>query len=422
MARLRRMIKRFIFEEGNRSKVTLNVGIRLDPQRHHLVLTGPPFDTAPASAVIAKTWITNPKSVKQWLSFRAEISHGTIGGAKPTGESILVETTAAGYRLGDGTDEYWWNGAAWEVNVIDFNTEDEIALNIATFPIASQSLQVIVNLTTTDSEVSPTLTELQVLYSTDVEFLEDIVYRSLVRSLRNNVRPITDYVIKAPGGTSIDLNDFPLETPYNIVDVDSVYDRTNDPNRLSDLLSSYDTGTKIITLISPIALDDLATLRLIYEPEVVVTTSQDYSEIAKVPAVVLDDINLVDAASIGHTDWIVRKADGVAVKIPGPLQGDIEVMLRGLTDKGVDQKRLSDELTAYFENHPLLTSTALDEEYSLWLIDEYDMRTPVGSADLHTGRLRFRVRNVTFYVRDSVDSFGVKRFLATGTEDFVIAE
>lgn len=425
--RLRRMIKRFIFQEENRSRITLDAGVRLDPLKHHLVLAGvdishrPPFDTAPGSPVIAKTWVTNPKSVKQWLSFRAEITHGTIGGAKSGGAPTLVETTAAGYRLGNGTNEYWWDGGAWVINTVDFNTEDEISLNIATFPIASQSLQVIVNLTTTDPEVSPVLKEIQVLYSTDVEFLEDIVYRSLVRSLRDNVRPITDYVILAPGGTTIDLNNFPLETPYNIVDVDSVYNRTTDPDRLIDLLLSYDTGTKIITLSSAISDTEHATIRLLYEPEVAVTTSQDYSEIAKVPAVVLDDVNLVDAAPIGRTDWIVRKADGAAVKIPPPVQGDIEIVLHGLTDKGVDQKRLADELTAYFEDHSALTSTALDEVFTLWLIDEYDMRTPAGSADMHTGRLRFRVRDVTFYVRDSVDSFGVKRFLMTGDEDFVLA-
>lgn len=423
MARLRRMIKRFIFEEQNRNKLTLGNGIRLDPQANHLVLEGDGiFDTAPSSPVTAKTWVTNPKSVKQWLSFEVVIQHATIGGSKPSGEPILIELTAAGYRLGDGTNEFWWDGGAWVVNTTDFNTEAEVADNIAAFPMASQSLQVIVNLTTTDQTVSPTVTEIKVLYSTDVEFMEDIVYRSLVRSLRDNVRPISDFVIQAPGGTSIDLNDFPLDTPYNIVGIDSVYDRTNDPNRLADLLQAYDTGTKVITLSSAIAAGDLATIRFYYEPEVAVTTSQDYSEIAKVPAIVLDDVNLVDAAPIGHTDSIVRKSDLAGVQIPPPIQGDIDVTLHGLTDKGVDQKRLADELAAFFENHSRLISRALDEEYTLWLIEEYDMRTPPGTADLHTGRLRFRVRDVTFYVRDSVESFGVKRFLATGTEDFVISE
>ena len=50
------------------------------------------------------------------------------------------------------------------------------------------------------------------------------------------------------------------------------------------------------------------------------------------------------------------------------------------------------------------------------------MRTGAGNVEMHTGRLRFRVRDVTFHVRDSVDSAGVKRFLMTGTEDYVLAE
>lgn len=423
MARLRRLIKYFKFEEQNRSRmVTLDEGVRLDPVANHLVLVGPPFDTAPGSPAIARTWVTNPQSVKQWLSFHAVIEHATVGSSTPAGVPTKVETTGAGYRLGDGTDEYWWDGGAWAVNTSDFNTEDEIALNIATFPMASQSLQIIVNLTTTNPTVSPRLKEVKILYSTDVEFLEDIIYRSLVPSLRDNVRPITDFVIKAPGGTSIDLKNFPLDTPYNIVDVDSVYDRTNDPKHLIDLLSSYDSGTQIITLSSAITLNDLATIRLIYEPEVAVTTSQDYSEIAKVPVIILEGIKEVDMAPTAQSDDVVRKADGTAVKVPPPDQGDIEMTLKGLTDKGVDDKRLGDAIKAYFANNGRLTSKALDEDYSLWLIDEYDMQTPSGSADLHTGQLRFRIRDVRFYVRDSVDSFGVKRFLATGTEDFVIAE
>lgn len=425
MRRVKRLIKTFDFNEGNRGRITLNPGVRLDPNNHHLVLSGPPFDDAPASPVIAKTWVTNPNTVKQWLGFEAVIQHVTEGGSDPSGKSIQIELTGAGYRLSDGTDEFWWNGSTWEVNTTNFNTEGEVAINISTFPVTSQQLQIVINLTTTNAGFSPTLRKIKVLWASDIEFMEDYVYRMIVRDLRAKIRPITDYVLQpdlAAPTTTIALDDFPLETPYNIVGVDSVYDRTADPKSLVDLFLSFDSGTNVITLSSAIPTANLARIRLIYEPEVAVTTSQDFDEIAKVPAVVCDDVNLVDASPVGQFDSVVNKSDLSAVKVRAPIQGDIEVILHGLTDKGVDQKRLADEIHRYFEENGTVRSPGLDEYFTLWLIDEYDMRTPPGSADMHTGRARFRVRDVVLFVRDSEDSSGVKRFLATGTEDFTLSE
>lgn len=422
MRRIKRLIKTFDFNEDNRDVITLNPGVRLDPQKHHLVLSGPPFNIAPTSPVIAKTRVTNPNTVKQWLGFEAVIEHVTEGGSTPAGAPIQVELTAAAYRLSDGTNEFFFNGSSWVVDTVNFNTEAEVAVNIVTFPVASQQIQVVINLTTTVATGSPTLRAIKILWASDIEFMEDYVYRMIVRDLRTKVRPISDFIFQAPGGTVIDLNNFPLDTPYNIVGIDSVYNFTTDPKKLTDLFLSFDTGTKIITLSSAIPSTEFARVRFIYEPEVAVTTSQDFSEIAKVPALILDDVNLVDASPVGQFDSVVNKADFTAVKVRAPIQGDLEVILHGLTDKGVDQKRLADEIHRYFEENGSIRSPGLDEEFTLWLIDEYDMRTPPGSADMHTGRARFRVRDVVLFVRDSEDRSAIKRFLATGTEDFTLSE
>jgi len=414
--RIKRLIKRFKFEEGNRLRIELTSNTRLDPQAHRLKLSEPY-----QSSGIAKTWVTNPQSVKQWLGFQAVIHHATIGGSVG-GVPASVPITGANYRLTDGTDEYWHNGASWEVNTTDWNTEEEVAAEISSFPVTSQQLGIVVQLTTTDTAYTPELEEIRVLWGSDIEFHEDLVYRSLVRSLRTNVRPIADYYLK-PGAatTTIDLDTFPLKTPYNVVAIDSVYDRTDDPNRLVDLLDSYDSGTNTITLNATLPQDHVAVVRFVYEPEVSVTTSQDYHEVGKVPALVLDDIDFIDAAPLAVNDEVVNKGDGSAVKVYAPIQGDLEVTLLALTDKGVDQQRLKAELQRYFENNPTLQSTGLDEAYTLWLIDEYDMRNVPSSADIHTGRVRFRIRDVVVYARDSVDSFGVQRFKLTGTEDYTLA-
>jgi hypothetical protein len=414
--RIKRLIKRFVFEEDNRSRIELVSNTRLDPQAHRLKLSEPYQISG-----VAKTWVTNPKSVKQWLGFQAVIHNATIGGSSG-GVPVSVPITGANYRLNDGTNEYWHNGAAWEVNTTNWNTEEEVAAAISDFPVTSQKLGVVVQLTTMDLGFTPELEEIRVLWASDIEFHEDLIYRSLVRSLRNNVRPIADYFIKVPAATTtIDLDQYPLKTPYNLVGIDSVYDRDVDPDRLVDLYDSYDSGTNTITLNATFPQDHVAIVRFVYEPEVSVTTSQDYHEVAKVPAVVLDDIDFIDAAPLATNDGVVNKGDGSGVKVYAPIQGDLEVSLLALTDKGVDQQRLKEELQRYFENNPTLQSTGLDEVYTLWLIDEYDMRNVPSSADVHTGRVRFRIRDVVVYARDSVDSFGVQRFKLTGTEDYTLA-
>ena len=419
MARkLHKLIKEFRFEEVNRSKVILTPETRLNPDVNRLELV------VGNTVGVARTWVTNPKNAKQWLSFEAIVEHDLDFGGPPA-----PQLSSLAFRLSDGTDEFWWDGGAWVVNTTNWNTEAEVANNIATFPIASQKLQVVIQLSTTRD--TPRIKALKVLYASDVSFQEDIIYRSLVRSLKANVRPIADYGIdpqSAAPVTTLDLkNDFPLETPYNVVGIDSVYDYDADPDRLTDLFDggSYDTNTMVITLGTSLPAGNRALVRFVWEPEVAVTTSQDYHEVAKLPSLVLADINLVGVTERGEDDAVVNRDSGAATKVGGPLQGDIEVVLFGLTDKGVDHHRLSDELKGYFRNHPLLNSQGVDEEFSLWLIDEYDMQNPLtgsGGPDLHTGRAQFRIRDVKFYVRDSVDSFGVERFLATGTEDFTIAE
>ncbi len=391
----------------------LDADIRLNPDTQRLELVGPPFSTA--AGITAKTRVWNPSTVKQWLGFEAVISNVKIDN---------VQVTDAGFRLGDGTNEFFWNGSAWVVNTVDFNTEADVANNISVFPVTSQSLQVIVNLTTTDKNATPQLTEVKILWASDIEFQEDILYRSFVRSLRNTLRPIADYVIQlATASNTIDLiNDFPLKTQYNIVTIDAVYNTTVDPNRLVDLFSSYNPTTQVITLTTPIGAGELAFIRIIYEPEIAVTTATTYSEIAKLPSVILADISLVGASEGGINDSVANKSAGTAVTLPPPIQGDLEITLRGVTDKELDQIRISDEIKRYFLNNSLLRSTGLDEDFSLWLIDEYDMKSPTDRGDVHSGQAVIRIRNIRFYVRDAVDGFTVSRFIMTGTEDFILAE
>jgi hypothetical protein len=418
---MHRLIQRFETDGANRSQMTLETGARINPSAAVPVLTL----AEGATEGVARTRVWNPQSVKQWLGFEAEATHQYYGGALAGGEPAKVAYTSLQFRVSDGTDDYYWDGGAWAITTTQWNTEAEISANLPTFSVTAQKLQIVVRLATTEVGKNPRVRALKVLWLSDVEFLEDLVFRSLVPALRDNIRPISDYPIRPGAGgpwSSLDLNDYPLETPYNLVDVVEAYDHTADPDHLVNLRAGYDPGTKVVTFSSAIPDGHDIWLRFTYEPEVAVTTSADYHEVAKVPAIIIQDVNERLTSGAVHNWILTNKATGEGVKQFAALQGDLEFTAVGLTDKAVDGKRLADAIKGFFANQRTLTSRALDRTYTLWLRSEYDQRTPPTVADLHSGAFRFVVRDIASYVRDSEDSYGVLQFVATGSDSFILAK
>ena len=416
--RLRKLIKRFDFTEPERARITLSSSeIRLNPDLHLIQLTADASGLFPLTADLhVKTWLTNPNTVKQWLSFEVVVAHAF--------DEDGVQLTFDGFKLNDGTTDLYWDGGAWSAaGASDWSTEADIATNIATFPVVSQSIQVIVNLGTLDETVSPSLTTIKILYASDIEFQEDIIYRSLLKDLRENIRPITAHPVKlSVDSTTIDLiNDFPVKTPYNIVDIDSVYDNDGDPNHLTDLFASYNPGTKVITLTGLVTAGTVVWIRIIYEPEVSVTTKRTYIEIAKVPALVLADINVIDFGEGQGGDTVVDKGTGSGTRVFAPAQYDIEFVLRCLTDKARDQQRLADSVKEYFDQNQLIRSRGMDETYRLWLTDEFDQVGEIGQEETETSQIRFRIVKALFYNRGDEQVFAVERFTVNGPPDLVVS-
>jgi len=410
IVRLKRLIKTFSFTNDNRSRIALGAGARLHPTRNAIELSEP-YSTA--ADIQASTWITNPRNVKQWLGFQAVDNHQKDEDGAPY--------TSLGYRIGDGTDQYWWDGGAWAINTTDWNTEAEIATNITTFPATSKQLQVIVNLVTTNESYTPQLFSVKVLYSSDIEFQEDLIWRSFIPELREQIRPISDWPIKiTTAGTEINLNDYALDTPYNIVGIDSVFNHTTDPNHDTDAFSSYDDVTKIITVNSALAVGDVAWVRFTYEPEVAATTSQEYTEIAKVPAITIGDISLKRSSEVTRDDSVIDKAAGTAVKVLGPMMADVEMVLTAITASAKDNVRLADELKRFFRNNVMLRSRGLDEYFRLWMVDEYSQGTLPTQTNIHASRLRVRIVNGLFFERDAVEAYPVLNFHLTGDMNTVV--
>jgi hypothetical protein len=406
--RTKKIVKHFDFAEINRNRLTFHAKVRLDPPTDRVILKetlagGFPTD----NDLYVRSWVANPESTRQWIGFQADVVLPQVEG---------VQVTSIKFRLGDGTNERYWNGTIWAAaSTGNWNTEAEIANHISSFPITSRKLQIVANLKTTDSSVSPELIRVRVLYLSDIEFQEDYVYRLLVKQLRENVRPIADYAIKLSAtGTTVDLDNYPLETPYNLVSIDAVFNHTDDPTHLVDLFSSYVPSTKVITLNTSVEAGKTLWVQFVYAPEVAVTTSSEYHEVAKTPAIVLEDVNLVRASEIFWDDSVINKDTGNGWKIPSPLRGDLEVQLLLMTDKGLDLHKMADEVKRFCYNHPLVRSPGLDEEYRLWLVDEFDMASLMKLGDVHTAKMNLRLVNVMFAIKDAVEVHAVKRFNLTG--------
>jgi hypothetical protein len=405
MRRLKKLVKKFEFIEENRSRITLgSTSVRLSPESAALQLRAI-NDTYPTTAdLFAKTWLTNPRSVKRWIGFESVHVNGE--------NSLGVEQTAVLFRLNDGTDDRFWDGAAWSVaSSSDWNTEEEVATNISTFPVTSQSLQVVINLSTSDSAYTPYVYAIKVLYESDAEMSEDLLARGLLAALKTNIRPIarlqvdsdeTDEIVLAP------------ETPYDIVSVDAVYNVTADPNRLVDLYDSYDSSTQTVTLTAAQDAGDQLLVQFCYRPVAAIMTSQDFTELARVPAITIEDFRETRSFDVSGAESVVNKATGSGWRLQGGRQTTYEVPLRMIASKEFDVQRLGDELRRFFRSTSVLTIPGVDEQVRIQVIDETDAQNYANLGGMHFGRMRFRIVNAVSYLDDAEQVYGIRRIVFTG--------
>lgn len=288
-----------------------------------------------------------------------------IIGNTPKGEDGAVVTSLS-MRLHTGAEAQYWNGSAWATaGAGDWNTLADFNTNLSSYTGASVAFEI--RLKTTDNRFTPSVQRVKLKwYGKPISFFNEWVYRTVVASMKAAIRPLSDYTFRAPGGTSIDLNNFPLDAGYDITDVASVFDHTNDPGHSNDLLSSYDSGTKVITLTSAIASTDTAWVVFRYAPQIAVTTSTDYVEEAQVPSIWLTGVRNPTGGkrSVGQRgpNIIDRSADppsGASFPNPIPLL-TLDITYAVLSPGSLDLNILNEALLHWIETHPVLFSPALD--------------------------------------------------------------
>jgi len=400
MATLLTLMKRLTFTEQDRASVAFSdrTKIRLDPKLHQVTLRGTPGSYPTDDDIYIVSAAMSPQAVRSWVAFQAEVEQGMT-----RGETVVTSTK---YRLHDGTNQWFWNGAAWEQGTSTWNAEAEIATNISSYiATATRTLRIVVNLKTTNKSYTPILRGLRLAYEANLRSeQEDLVYRTLLPAMSAAVRPVARFVTNGAGSSSIDLGAVLTATKmtYQIVGVDAVYNHTDDSGHLSDLLSSYNSTTQIITLSGSLASSKVAFIEATIEPELVFeATSPDFIELEKVPALVLTGLTPTGTHPTALRDSVTDKdaVDPTILVFPPPYRMTFLCDIIATAARGVDLQRLVEETTKFFEANRIMRTNGTDEPFGLRLVDEFRSTTVPTAEGLHSSQARFEIADLYFHTR-----------------------
>ena len=416
--RLKKMIKLFRFNEEARSDLLSANGVaggnfadvQLDPDEGGFVLrTEQPVPSLPRSFPTTgestfQTLTFEPESVKAWTMIELVADQVSVDGVVATSTTILV---------GNSSGFQFWDGTQWRAPLAgEYNTVADVNANLSTFPFTERSIVFSIRLQSLTGVATPRVRGLKILWESDAFTLEDVIYRSLIRSMRTSLRPIAEYSVNSDGTTSIALS--PVETPYQIRDVDSVYDEGADPDRLIDIASSYDEVSNTITLTSAPASGSPLMVRFAYEPVVAEHTGQDFVELAKVPAVTIEGLRSFETFEIPRGESVIDEGTRSGWELREGKQISLAFDVIATTDKSKDLTRLMTDLISFFDDG-LLDLTQIGEKVALRTEEPFADRT--GSpkqSGLRSGRIRVILDRVVFYTATAREITGVRSFQAGG--------
>lgn len=323
-------------------------------------------------------------------------------GDEPESYDGAAETSLS-YRLHDGTDSRFWNGAAWAVaGAGDWNTLADFNANLSSYTGASLAVEA--RLRTTDGDLTPLLRVVKLKWTGEVvNTLREWLYNGVVRSLVNAVRPTTDYVIElAATGASFALSSYPLEAGWDITDVVAAYNETDDPGHTTDILDNYAAGT--VTLTGSLAAGKQVWLVMRYAPQVAVTTDHDFSEAAKAPAIYITSVRVptdtrrgLGASGPHIIDRSAATPAGTAFPLPVPLV-DIELTFALVAPGSVDLLKLQGVFADWMHAHPTLACSTFDASVRLEPGPAMDWSTEIANlGDPRQSASSLRLRNVPWY-------------------------
>lgn len=280
----------------------------------------------------------------------------------------VPENTHIDVRVHDGSDPLWWNGAAWAVaGAGDWNTEAELNANLSDYD--GDSLAIEVRLRTDLDTVTPSLASIGLAWTGEaINWLKSWIYDGIVESLKANLRPTTAIPVDGNGTDEFDLDGYDLGAGYRITEVVEAYNHTSDPRHRINILTGY-AGT-VATLSEVVPEGDTLFMLARYAPQISVTTSPDYVDKARVPAVWITDIRTQSRPSMqgGSGPAVIdRTVDPPAGRVllnPIPMS-DIVFTYAILAPSSNDEIDLAEAMRTFVEGYTVIHLPALDLKCNL---------------------------------------------------------
>lgn len=416
MSHLRLAVKQFRFAEYERSRIILSsASIRLAAGENRVVLTGTRstvtggLEYSTSDGISVLTWTSNPQAVRAWVGFQVDADYPKA----PDG----TNPTAITYRVSDGATERYWNGSAWVTATTNahYNTEAEVRDNIASYPVSLRAIAFRAKLRTTDKRFTPVLRAIVVGMRVDIDLFDDLLARSVVPLLRGRQLQVRYAVRMATTASTIDLSSatYKPAANYKIVGVAAAFNLTTDPNRMTDVLSSFVVGTQVVTLIGSATVGQAVQLELLVEPEVLVAPGhQDYVEVEKVPAYVLESTDI--QARVVHGVRSVRVTGGSTAHSlvqRHPFRATLTVGILLLAESTATWLRMQTTLLRLVTENAVVRSVGLDENYSMRLMNEGTYRARPNLSEAREATATLAIEDVMLYLGAETDETLVAQVL-----------
>lgn len=339
----------------------------------------------------------NPNGLVAWSGIMPDVT-------APTGTTIE-------YQLGDGTDFRYWGGASWDVaSSSQWTSLTALQANFSSFPVTAKRLVVRARLSTTDRTVTPKIRGVLVAYTVRLNsYMQEYVSDTLLAMLAEEAEPEVDWSLSWPAtGATMDMSAYQGENSYVITDVLEAYDYSADPTLGRDLLDSYDAGTGILTLTSPLAEGTRVYLRVMVLTEYVLTRHQDYDVFNSLPRVVARTTSRVYRGGSKVVSHWLNYATGSGEKIRTPRRIDYVVELDVEDERDNTVFQICDKIVKAVETHEVLDGYATALPVRLTVVDEGDfLPRPSGDGVMrHT--LRVKICHAQEWMFDQEDAYAIQ--------------
>lgn len=277
-------------------------------------------------------------------------------------EALIPDGTSLQYQAStdNGATWQWYNGAIWQTaGPTDWSTITQLDEGITL--LGGRQLKIRVQLVTnTDQDETPQMARIHVFYEAVWGFFEDLK-RSIKSFIDSNLICHLTWAREATSATS----SISLDTAWPVLGVDSVYDITADPGRITNIFQSYTPGNPgTITLSSSVASGNVVEVHFRGRCEVFLAADENL-QISVVPAVVVvltraredryASKNLFEYEPLISKD-VVRRRERVI-----PILSTI--MIHAIGSIEVDSLAIQDGIAEIFEPEPSFTSQAVGDDF-----------------------------------------------------------